>query len=178
MKLTEQGTNIYDKAKRVGIPSIAHVRVLRATESKTKEIEPIGELALSYEYLVGDTQEEIVLRSVNVGEELVDVSVKKRADGKTTPRAMIAGITAHDLMQAVGPANFYYANQVDLSRRVDCPHQVAEAIANGTVELGFVSEIPQPLIENVGVLLSQPLDIDGKTVNVIGKISSRINISY
>lgn len=177
MKLIEQGTNLYNGKKREGRRNLADVRVLRVSDLTKKQLSPVAELIPSYEYLVGEPEQLHELRSVNVGDELVNVAVKKRADGKSIPRAMIAGITAHDLMSAIGPANFYYGNQIDFTRRVDCHHQVAEAVAGGKVELGFVSEIPHPLIEGVGVLLSTPLEMEGTSINVLGKVSSKLGRS-
>lgn len=116
---------------------------------------------------------EIELRNVNFGSEQLQVAVTKRQNGSSKPRTMIAGITAQDLIDVVGAPQFYYGTEMEYARRVDTSTEVAQAIGGGSVELGVVSQIPEPLHENVGVLLNIPRD-NGDQLAVLGRISSTL----
>lgn len=155
--------------------SLADVRASKA-DARNEQKQERRELTPSVEYLLGVAPSEPELRSINIGSEVLSVAVVRRPNGKAIPRAMIAGITASDLVDLVGPANFYYGNQVDFTRRVDCPSEVATAVSKGVVEIGIVAEVPQPLQENVGVLLTANMSSEAPTVAVLGKVSSPIGI--
>lgn len=114
---------------------------------------------------------EIELRNIKIGNEQLQVAVQKREDGKATPRALVAGVTAPDVIDLVGQHNFTYGAEVKIGR-VDTSDSVAEAIIGGAAELGIVSEIPQPLHENIGVLLTIPKN--GSEISILGQISNTV----
>lgn len=114
---------------------------------------------------------DIELRTVHFGEP-VNVAVKKREDGSAKPRALIAGVPASDVIQLIGNMDFYHRNQLD-HKRVDCATEVVDAINSGRVELGIVSEVPHPLQEGIGVILTA--QGENSAVSLLGRVSSPIN---
>ena len=60
-------------------------------------------------------------------------------------------------------------------KRVDCPQEVVEAISQGQADLGIVNEIPQPLQEGIGILLTtQGVETE---IAILGRVSNLISTS-
>lgn len=125
---------------------------------------------------IENAEKDIEIRKVSFGEgeeNELEVPVVRRENGSAKPRYMIAEVPIHDFIDAIGAPQYYYGTEMDYARRMDTAAEVANAIGAGIVELGVVSQVPEPMHPDVGVRLNLQAD-NGREMVVLGRISSTL----